>query len=133
MDVEKAKAYFSQILGEYDKDPAVLHATERKLLTKYKEAEVEATELAAQLNQLRENIAKAQAQSNDLTSKFTTAQGRANGILEALFELKPDDSVKTSESAPKQTSGNRKSRRTAASKSGKKSGKKTTRKSASAA
>ena len=88
---ESAARVANSIAERAEKGDMNLGRMEMRLGTKLNEARTRANQLMAETKQLNENIDQAKARLESLKLQSTDAIGKANGVFEALVELKMQD------------------------------------------
>lgn len=87
IDPRMAESYIKDLLQKFEANPTLVSETDRKILTKYKDAASRAEKIGKDMEQLQNQIKQAEARVRSMELQIAETQGRAAGCLEMIVAM----------------------------------------------
>ena len=85
---QEVDQYLKDLLKQYETEPKTLDDTTYRMIGKHREAKARAEKIAADLEQLRNQIKQGEARARSLELQLVENHGRADSFIDFLVESK---------------------------------------------
>jgi chromosome segregation ATPase len=102
IDMKKADSYLRELMQKFEKEKDSLEPYVRRLLLKYKDAQVKGEKVMQDLDQLKSQIKQAEARVRSLELQAADIQGKVTGFLDILvsMQFEKEEEVEVAKSGP---------------------------------